>query len=110
MAVPSAKLVNSACFLSRSIHAHHGSPTGLSIGPHSADAVPRIRLIWWFAFAFIALEEAGNKRLPGQRRQSDPPCLPVIHNPVGIVDRDYLDHRARLRGVVADLVTVFARN
>src|SRR5262245_27339099 len=75
-------------------------------GPHAADAVPGIRGVGRLALALVALQEARHEELLGQRREPDPARLPVLDDALGVVRVDDLDHRPRLRRVVADLVAV----
>src|SRR6266508_6357580 len=74
--------------------------------PHAADAVPRILRRGRLALALVALQEAGDEQFLRQRRQLDPPRLPVVDQLVRVVEVDHLDDGARLRGVVGDLVVV----
>src|SRR5262245_20819686 len=73
---------------------------------HPADAVPRIGGVGRLALALVALEEARHEELAGQRREPDAAGLAVVDDPLRPIGIDDLDHGARLRGVVADLVAV----
>src|SRR5690606_29151652 len=60
-----------------------------------------------FALSLVALQEAGHEELLGEGRQSGSSRLAVTDHLVGLIEVDHLEHRAGLRRVIGNLVTIF---
>src|SRR5688572_14907297 len=91
-----------------SIHAFDHSRREAAERADVAAAVPGVRLAGRAADGFVALEEAGDKSLARERRQAHAAGLAVLDElpPLWVVWIDHFEHRARLRGVVNDFVSL----